>query len=101
MASKKDKVIEELYKICKLKNDFVFHNDIVKEVCKKIGFGNPFDVTKLDNTLKLPDILIKNDLAIIHLGSGMHKFIKGINKVYHNFEPIQKSIDWNYRKKFT
>jgi hypothetical protein len=37
--SKKDHVIEELFKICKRKNNFVFHNDLVKDVCKKIGFG--------------------------------------------------------------
>jgi flagellar biosynthesis chaperone FliJ len=54
MASKKEKVIEELYKICKKKNDYVFHNDIVKDVCKRIGFGNPFDVTKLYNKSKIP-----------------------------------------------
>ncbi len=98
MESKKDQVIEELFKICKRKNNFVFHNDIVKDVCKKIGFGNPFDVTKLDNKTKLPDILLKNDYAIIHIGSGKHKFIKGIDKVFHNFEPIQKNIDWQYKR---
>lgn len=96
--SKKDQVIEELFKICKRKNNFVFHNDLVKDVCKKIGFGNPFDVTKLDNKTKLPDILVKNDFAIIHIGSGKHKFIKGIDKVFHDFEPIQKTIDWKYKK---
>jgi len=98
MASKKGQVIEELYKICKRKNDFIFHNNIVKDVCKKVGFGNPFDVTKLDSKIKLPEILVKNDMAIIHIGSGKHKFIKGIDKVYHDFEPIQKSIKWNYQK---
>lgn len=96
--SKKDQVIEELFKICKRKDDFVFHNNLVKDVCKKIGFGNPFDVTKLDNKTKLPDILIKNDYAIIHIGSGKHKFIKGIDKVFHDFEPIQKTIEWKYKK---
>lgn len=97
-GSKKNQVIEELFKICNKKNNFEFHNDLVKDVCKKVGFGNPFDVTKLDNKTKLPDILVKNDCAIIHIGSGFHKFIKGINKVFHDFEPIQKTIDWNYKK---
>lgn len=96
--SKKDHVIEELFKICRGKDNFVFHNNLVKNVCKKISFGNPFDVTKLDNKTKLPDILIKNDYAIIHIGSGSHKFIKGIEKVFHDFEPIQKTIDWSYKK---
>lgn len=96
--SKKDQVIKEVFKICRRKNNFIFHNDLVKDVCKKIGFGNPFDVTKLDNKTRLPDILIKNDYAIIHIGSGKHKFIKGIDKVFHDFEPIQKNIDWQYKR---
>ena len=98
MASKKSQVIEEIFKICTKCKNFEFHNDLVKEVSKKIGFGNPFDATKLDNKTKLPDVLLEKDYAIIHLGSGKHKFIKGINKVYHEFEPIQKKIDWEYKK---
>jgi len=96
--NKKDKVIEELFKICKRKNNFIFHNDIVKDVSQKVGFGNPFDATKLDNKAKLPNILLENDYVIVHLGNGFHKFIKGIDKVYHNFEPIQNEIEWKYKK---
>ena len=70
----------------------------MKDVSKKFGFGNPFDATKLDNKTKLPEILVENDYAIIHIGSGKHKFIKGIDKVYHEFEPIQEKIDWEYKK---
>ena len=98
MASKKSQVIEEIFKICNERKKHEFHNDLVKDVCKKFGFGNPFDVTKLDNKNKLPEILIENDFAVIHLGNGWHKFIKGIEKVYHNFEPIQEKIDWEYKK---
>jgi hypothetical protein len=96
--SKKDQVIEKLFDICVKKNDFVFHNNLVKDVCRKVGFGNPFDVTKLDNKTKLPDVLLKHDYAIVHIGSGKHKFIKGINKVFHDFEPIQKEVTWEYKK---
>ena len=96
--SKKAKVIEELYRSCKQKKDFIFHNDKVKELCVKFGFGNPFDVTKIDNKAKLPELLLKNDMAILHLGSGYHKFVQGINKVYHNFELVQKTINWKYKK---
>ena len=96
--NKKDEVITQLYTICKKQNSFVFHNNLLKEVCRKVGFGNPFDVTKLDNKSKLPQILLDNDLTIIHLGSGNHQFIKGINSVFHDFEPIQKEIDWQYKK---
>ncbi|MCX8472849.1 MAG: hypothetical protein ORN85_04285, partial [Sediminibacterium sp.] len=91
-------VIEELFKICNKKNNLEFHNDLVKEISKKVGVGNPFDVTKLDTVSKLPSILIDNDFAIFHLGNGYHRFIKGIDKVFHFFEPIQETIDWNYKK---
>ena len=96
----KQEVITELFKRCKKKKDFVFDNTLVKQVCKKYGFGNPFDVTKLDNTLKFPQILLKEDCFILHLGGGRHKFIKGIKNSYHSFEKINENdiFDWKYRK---
>lgn len=96
--NKKHKVIESLYRKCKKQNNFVFHNNEIKKVCIKIGFGNPFDVTKIDNKNKLPLLLIKNNVAIIHLGSGYHKFVQGIDNFYHNFEKIGVVIDWQYKK---
>lgn len=66
MENKKQKVITEIFKICNEKSNFVFHNDLVKKVSKKYKFGNPFDITKLDNLDKFPEILIKNDYFIIH-----------------------------------
>jgi hypothetical protein len=98
LESKKDQVIKQIFKICVQKDNLEFHNDMVKDVCRKIGFGNPFDVTKLDNKTKLPDILLENNYAIIHVGNGKHMFIKGIDKVFHDFEPIQKEINWEYKK---
>ena len=35
MESKKKQVLEELFKICKRKNDFVFHNNLVKDISKR------------------------------------------------------------------
>ncbi|MCL2062851.1 MAG: hypothetical protein FWG98_00565 [Candidatus Cloacimonetes bacterium] len=98
MTSKKSNVLEVLFKECQKKNDYVFHNILVKEISRKIGVGNPFDVTKLDKKSKLPQVLLDKDYAVIHLGNGYHKFVKGIDKVYHTFEPIQKEIEWKYRK---
>lgn len=98
MPNNKHAVILALYNLCKQNNNFIFDNELVKDICKQKGFGNPFDITKLDNQSKLPQLLIDNDTAIIHLGSGKHKFIKGINKIYHHFEPIQQTIDWQYQK---
>ncbi len=96
--NKKDQVLTEIFQQCQKQNDYVFHNDLVKDIARKVGFGNPFDATKIDNKGKLPEILLENDYAVIHLGNGNHQFIKGIGKVYHNFEPIQHTLQWNYKK---
>ena len=99
MGTKQD-VISALFKECKKRNNFVFHNDIVKDISRKLGFGNPFDVTKVDNSSLLPDTLKRNDYFIIHLGSGYHQFVNGIRFGYHKFEPILKPEirDWQYRQ---
>lgn len=96
--NKKDKVLTEIFINCQRIKNYEFDNELVKEVSKRIGFGNPFDATKIDNKSKLPEILLENDFAVIHLGGGKHKFIKGIDKIYHDFEPVQKTVNWQYKK---
>jgi hypothetical protein len=98
--NKKKKVITEIFKICKNKNDFTFDNKLVKQIAEKYKFKNPFDATKFDNIYKLPDILIKEDFFIIHLGEGKHKFVKGIKNGYHKFEKIENKnvFEWKYRR---
>ncbi len=96
--SKKHKVITEIFEICKKRKKYSFDNNLVKKISQKYKLGNPFDVTKIDNKEKLPQILIENDYAIMHLGNGNHQFIKGINKVYHDFETISEFVEWDYRK---
>lgn len=53
MGTKQD-VVTEIFKFCRDRGDFVFANTLVKQVCKKYGFGNPFDATKLDDTSRFP-----------------------------------------------
>ncbi len=96
--NKKHQVIEKIYQICRVESRPEFHNDLVKDISRKIDFGNPFDATKFDNKQKLPPSLIADDMAIVHLGGGMHRFIKGIDKVFHDFEPIIDAQDWVYKK---
>jgi len=52
---------------CTESNNVVFHNDLLKDITKKVGFGNPFDVTKLDSSDKLPKSFIERD-CLLHLG---------------------------------
>jgi len=96
----KQEVIAEVFKRCKKRRDFVFDNTLVKGICKKYGFGNPFDVTKLDDTSKFPKILLDKDYFILHLGGGKHRFVKEIKNGFHSFENIGKSsiFDWKYSK---
>lgn len=97
-ASQKKQVIELLFEHCQKSNDFVFDNGLVKRLCGKVRFGNPFDVTKLDNTDNFPDVLLENDYYIAHLGKGRHCFMPGIAQAYHAFEGIQDVREWTYRK---
>ena len=96
--NKKEKVLTALFKICQKSGNYQFDNKLVKKIAQKYQFGNPFDATKIDNKEKLPKVLKENDFAIIHLGDGKHQFIKGIDLVYHSFEPIAGIIKWEYQK---
>lgn len=97
---KKQELLEDLYKYCQRKHNYIFDNDLVKKFCKKHNFKNPFDVTKLDNTSLFSEIMLKNDVFILHIGKGNHKFVKGINNAYYKFETIKDTgiINWKYRK---
>ncbi|MEW6095539.1 MAG: hypothetical protein AB1567_03295 [bacterium] len=100
MENKKQKVLSEIFQICKKRNNLVFDNELVKIISKKYSFGNPFDATKINSSDKLPDVLKEEDYFIVHIGKGKHKFVKGIKKGFHAFEKIAKDkiFDWKYRK---
>ena len=109
-------VTARLYDWCKARcslvccRPFHFNNDEVRAICAEVGFGNAFDVTKIDNSADLPDELIQDDVFIVHLGSrrrmggrgsvGWHQFVSGLANGYHSFEPIPKECryQWRYRR---
>jgi hypothetical protein len=96
----KKQIIERIFNICRQKNNFVFDNSLVRDVVKKIGANtNPYDMTKIDDISKLPESVVLQDYFIVHLGNGKHKFVKGIEQIYHLFEDIEKNeiIQWRYR----
>ena len=98
--SKKQTVITRLYDRCKARGNFVFDNNEVKAVCAEVDFGNPFDATKIDNSVGLPDSLVADDMFVVHLGRGRHQFVHGIASGYHRFEPIPdaRRYQWPYRR---
>ena len=98
--SKKQTVITELYSLCKDRGDLEFDNKEVKRVCDRVGFGNPFDATKWDNSGSLPKALADDDVFVVHLGRGRHRFVSGIAVGYHEFERIPEDIryQWPYRR---
>ena len=59
---KKAQVLEEVFKACKKRNSFVFDNAQLKRVSIEKGFENQFDVPKIDNTNKLPQLLKRRKL---------------------------------------
>jgi hypothetical protein len=96
----KKETIEELFRICKKRNDFVFDNSLVKDVLRKgKSDGNPYDITKVDDISKLPESLIQGGYTVIHLGGGQHKFSKCLDKIYHVFEQVDGNeiVEWPYR----
>ncbi len=98
--SKKKQVLEALYAVCKERGNFVFSNEEVKEACARIGFVNPFEATKIDSSLLLPNTLAADDAFVIHLGNGNHQFVFGIGAGYHRFETVPESSKrkWPYRR---
>lgn len=96
---KKQEVILALFEACRNNGNWVFDNDAVETVCRRVGFKNKFDATKLDNQDLLPEALRQQDYAVIHLGRGRHQFIQGIHRVYHTFEaiPDENTVAWQYR----
>ena len=76
--SKKKETLLALYRSCKESGQYVFDNNKVREICSQTGFGNPFDVTKIDCSELLPDQVIDDGYCVVHLGSGRHKFMKAI-----------------------
>ena len=98
--SKKQRVITELYRLCKERDDFRFNNDEVKAVCAEVGFGNPYDATKWDTSSQLPSALLVDDAFVVHLGRGCHQFVNGISIGYHKFEKVPESLvrRWKYAR---
>lgn len=94
----KKNVITKIFELCVKNGDMSFDNDLVKKFCQEHKFGNPFDVTKIDNADKLPELLVKEDYGIVHLGNGHHQFVKGISSIYHKLEEIHENIEWKYKK---
>lgn len=98
--SKKD-IILKIFEECKNQNCYVFDNEKVKDIVKKLNSKtNPYDMTKIDQLEKLPQFLQENNWSIVHIGNGKHEFIQGIqNYIYHTFEEINENevINWQYQ----
>ena len=96
--SKKKETLLALYRSCKESGQYVFDNKKVREICNQTGFGNPFDVTKIDCSELLPDQVIDDGYCVVHLGAGRHMFMKAIDIWFHSFENMleEDTRDWMY-----
>lgn len=65
-----------------------FHNKELEKFANElnISIGNIHDVTKFDHISKLPSNMLEQNFCIIHIGSGFHKFVEGLDQAYHSFE---------------
>lgn len=98
---KKQEVLEELFLICQQRNDLIFDNNLVKEVCEDFGFRNPFDATKVDRSNLYPDVMqIGAGWFVIHLGEGRHQFLPNQALAYHKFEAMRADevVSWRYQQ---
>ena len=97
-VSKKQKVLSNLYKKCKSTGNLTFDTNMIKQECDRLNFKNQFDITKIDRINLLPDILITDNVFVLHLGQGKHQFIPDIEIAYHKFETNSDNIkhNWNY-----
>ena len=96
-------MIAALYDMCKKRGNMVFDNTEVNAISREFGFGNQFDVTKLDKSADLPVELVADDAFVVHLGNqrpAKHQFVYGITNGYHRFEPIpeERRYQWLYRR---
>ncbi len=96
---KKQEVISRLFQTCQSQGNMTFDNTLVREIAREVGFGNPFDATKVDRSALLPAAVRQADYFILHLGEGRHRFVPGLHIGYHRFEPIDEAerIPWKYR----
>lgn len=96
--SRKKLVLRDIFAHCTKSGKFTFDNDLVKAISATHKFANPFDATKNDNLSVLPDEVSKAGYCILHLGNGLHRFVKAINQCFHEFETItDDEILWEYR----
>lgn len=98
--SKKQQVLQALFEECQRRGEWEFDNNLVRQVASRIGFGNPFDATKVDTSDELPELVRQQGYCVIHVGKGRHRFIPELEKWYHVFEDIDENeiVTWRYRK---
>lgn len=98
--SRKQLVLESLFQLCQQRNNMEFTNDDVRRIATQVGFGNPFDATKVDTREILPDSVRQQGYCLAHIGRGRHVFVPELKHWYHDFESIatEEIILWRYRK---
>jgi hypothetical protein len=98
--NRKQTIISRMYTLCLERGNLTFNNNEVREIATELRFRNYFDATKIDRSGALPPILRQNDMFVVHLGQGLHRFVPGIATGYHEFEPIaeERCHQWRYRR---
>ena len=98
---KKQEVLDELLTACLQSGNLTFNNEQVRDICRRNGFRNQFDITKLDNRKVMSPLMVERDYFLVHLGKGgRHRFVAGIDRGFHRFENIPENaiVSWPYRR---
>ena len=53
-----------------------------------VGYRNYADIPKVDFRDDLSDAMKRDDVFIVHLGGGRHRFVRGIEHSYHKLETV-------------
>lgn len=82
----KAQILTEIWTKVKLSPEpFEFDNEVVTRAC--VGrYRNPHTLTKLDRLGEVPKSMSDDNVFIVHLGEGRHRFVRGLDAGFHTFE---------------
>lgn len=75
--SKKKQVIAELFAECAQRGEWEFDNQRVKELCLRVGFGNPFDVIEAKSQFL-------SDFAVHQIFHPLHYYSEKLRRLGRN-----------------
>ena len=86
--SNKKLLLSTLFAECRARGSYAFGKDEVRTIAQRLGFGNPFDATKIDHSDLLPDDVREAGYGVLRLGKGNFEFITPLHNLFHPMEKV-------------